>query len=92
MLNKLDLLDEEERSELLVGQREAIGVSAATGEGVPALLDAAVDKVLDSEEGTQWVIFTEFKPTYGDTLVTGWAYIWGMKVGVLGNNRLRALV
>lgn len=30
--------------------------------------------------------FTEFKPTYGDTLVTGWAYIWGMKVGVLGNN------
>jgi 3-methylcrotonyl-CoA carboxylase beta subunit len=28
----------------------------------------------------------EFKPSYGDTLVTGWAYIWGMKVGILGNN------
>jgi 3-methylcrotonyl-CoA carboxylase beta subunit len=30
--------------------------------------------------------FTEFKPTYGETLVTGWAFIWGMKVGILGNN------
>jgi 3-methylcrotonyl-CoA carboxylase beta subunit len=31
-------------------------------------------------------MFHEFKPDYGDTLVTGWAYIWGMKVGILGNN------
>lgn len=31
-------------------------------------------------------LFLEFKPGYGDTLVTGWAYIWGMKVGILGNN------
>jgi 3-methylcrotonyl-CoA carboxylase beta subunit len=30
--------------------------------------------------------FTEFKPSYGETLVTGWAFIWGMKVGILGNN------
>lgn len=30
--------------------------------------------------------FSEFKPTYGETLVTGWAFIWGMKVGILGNN------
>ncbi len=30
--------------------------------------------------------FTEFKPSYGETMVTGWAYIWGMKVGILGNN------
>lgn len=30
--------------------------------------------------------FTEFKPAYGDTMVTGWAYIWGFKVGILGNN------
>jgi GTP-binding protein HflX len=40
VFNKLDLLTEEERSELLVGQRDAIGVSAASGEGVPDLLDA----------------------------------------------------
>lgn len=31
-------------------------------------------------------LFTEFKPNYGDTLVTGWAYIWGIKVGILANN------
>ena len=37
--NKLDLLDEGERSRLLVGEREAVGVSAATGEGIDALLD-----------------------------------------------------
>lgn len=30
--------------------------------------------------------FTEFKPSYGETMVTGWAFIWGMKVGILGNN------
>ena len=30
--------------------------------------------------------FTEFKPAYGETMVTGWAFIWGMKVGILGNN------
>ena len=30
--------------------------------------------------------FLEFKPSYGETLVTGWAFIWGMKVGILGNN------
>jgi 3-methylcrotonyl-CoA carboxylase beta subunit len=31
-------------------------------------------------------LFTEFKPNYGDTLVTGWAYLWGIKIGILGNN------
>lgn len=30
--------------------------------------------------------FTEFKPSYGETLVTGWAFVLGMKVGILGNN------
>jgi len=38
--NKLDLLDEDERSRLLVGEREALGVSAESGEGIPELLDA----------------------------------------------------
>jgi 3-methylcrotonyl-CoA carboxylase beta subunit len=31
-------------------------------------------------------LFHEFKPNYGDTLVTGWAFIWGVKGGILGNN------
>ncbi len=30
--------------------------------------------------------FTEFKPEYGDTLVTGWAKINGYPVGILANN------
>src|SRR3989449_1480986 len=28
----------------------------------------------------------EFKPTYGTTLVTGWAHLHGYPIGVLGNN------
>jgi len=30
--------------------------------------------------------FEEFKPTYGTTLVTGWAHLHGYPVGVIGNN------
>jgi GTP-binding protein HflX len=35
--NKIDLLEPEERSRLLVGRRDIVGVSAATGEGVDEL-------------------------------------------------------
>lgn len=31
-------------------------------------------------------LFHEFKPDYGNTLVCGYAYLWGYKVGILGNN------
>jgi GTPase len=37
--NKLDLLDEEARRDLLVGDSDAVGVSAATGEGLDELRD-----------------------------------------------------
>lgn len=30
--------------------------------------------------------FHEFKPLYGQTLVTGFAHIWGMPVGIIANN------
>jgi len=30
--------------------------------------------------------FEEFKATYGTTLVTGWAYLHGYPIGILGNN------
>jgi len=30
--------------------------------------------------------FHEYKPDYGTTLVCGYAYLWGYKVGILGNN------
>jgi GTPase len=37
--NKLDLLDADQRSELLVGIPDAVGISAATGEGLEELRD-----------------------------------------------------
>ena len=40
VFNKLDLLGDEERRDLLVGSGEAIGISAAKGEGIEELLDA----------------------------------------------------
>ncbi|KAF8359669.1 hypothetical protein PRIPAC_94664 [Pristionchus pacificus] len=30
--------------------------------------------------------FDEFKPLYGETLVTGWAHLYGRQVGILANN------
>jgi 3-methylcrotonyl-CoA carboxylase beta subunit len=30
--------------------------------------------------------FHEYQPSYGTTLVCGFAHLWGMKVGILGNN------
>lgn len=31
-------------------------------------------------------LFHEYKPHYGTTLVCGFAYLWGYKVGIVGNN------
>lgn len=39
-----------------------------------------IARIVDGSE------FTEFKPEYGNTLVTGWAHINGYKIGILGNN------
>jgi GTPase len=46
--NKLDLVDEEARRDLLVGNPDAIGISATTGEGLEELRD----KVEQSFEAT----------------------------------------
>ena len=40
VFNKLDLLDEEDRQRLLVGERDIVGVSAESGEGLTELLEA----------------------------------------------------
>ena len=39
-----------------------------------------IARIVDGSE------FDEFKPLYGETLVTGFAHIHGMPVGILGNN------
>jgi 3-methylcrotonyl-CoA carboxylase beta subunit len=31
-------------------------------------------------------LFHEYKPHYGNTLVCGFAYLWGHKIGIVGNN------
>ena len=45
--NKLDLLDQAERSRLLVGERDVVGVSATGGEGIPELL-GAIERAFDA--------------------------------------------
>jgi len=41
---------------------------------------AVIARIVDGSE------FNEFKPLYGETLVTGFAHIHGMPVGIIGNN------
>jgi GTP-binding protein HflX len=53
VLNKLDLLDPDERRDLLLGSPEAVGISAATGEGLDELRDrieTAFDETLREVE------------------------------------------
>jgi GTP-binding protein HflX len=54
--NKIDLLDREGRRDLLVGRRGAIGVSAATGEGIGELLDATADAFARTLEPVELLI------------------------------------
>jgi GTP-binding protein HflX len=54
--NKIDLLDEDARRDLLVGRRGAVGVSATTGEGVGALLDAIEDAFAKTLEPVELLI------------------------------------
>src|SRR5205085_5529897 len=48
VLNKVDLLDDERRRELSFRRREAIQVSAATGEGLDALHEAVEARFLST--------------------------------------------
>ncbi len=46
----------------------------------PADVRDIIARVVDASD------FDEFKPGYGETLVTGFAHIWGVPVGVIANN------
>ncbi len=51
--NKIDLLGDDERRELLVGDRDAVGISAATGEGIDDLkerIGEAFEELLEPVE------------------------------------------
>lgn len=47
---------------------------------VPFDIRELIMRVIDGSD------FSEFKPEYGNTIVTGWAHINGYPVGIIGNN------
>jgi 3-methylcrotonyl-CoA carboxylase beta subunit len=47
---------------------------------IPFDVREVIARIVDGSE------FHEFKPTFGKTLVVGFAHIWGMPVGIIANN------
>ena len=47
---------------------------------IPFDIKEVISRLVDGSE------FHEFKANYGTTLVTGFAYLWGMPVGIVANN------
>lgn len=58
---------------------ELLGI-ASMDVRVPFEIRGVIARLVDGSE------FTEFKTEYGPTLVTGFAYVHGFPVGILGNN------
>ncbi len=48
---------------------------------------AVITRVCDGVSASNAVVFDEFKPLYGPSLVTGWARLHGRPIGVLANAR-----
>lgn len=44
-----------------------------------------IARIADGRSATNGAVFDEFKPLYGNSLVTGWAKIHGHQVGILAN-------
>ncbi len=47
---------------------------------IPFEIKEIISRLVDASE------FYEFKKNYGSTLVTGWAHLWGIPVGIVANN------
>jgi acetyl-CoA carboxylase carboxyltransferase component len=58
---------------------ELLGI-ASSDTRVPFEIREVIARLVDDSR------FDEFKPEYGQTLVTGWAHIHGFLTGILGNN------
>ena len=54
------------------------------------IIPADIKKPIDSRELIARIVdgsrFSEFKPEYGDTLITGYAAVHGYKIGIIANN------
>ncbi len=65
--------------EPLYNREELLGI-ASSDTRVPFEIREVIARIADGSR------FDEFKPEYGQTLVTGWARVHGFSVGILGNN------
>ena len=65
--------------EPLYSAEEIYGVLPADAR-IPFDIREIISRVVDGSK------FHEFKPLFGKTLVTGFAHIWGMPVGIIANN------
>ena len=65
--------------EPLYSSQELLSVVPANTK-VPFDIRELITRIVDGSE------FSEFKPKYGSTLVTGWTHIHGYPVGIIGNN------
>lgn len=65
--------------EPLYDREEILGIASADIK-IPFNVKEVIARIVDGSR------FSEFKPLYGNTLVTGFAKIHGMRVGIIGNN------
>jgi 3-methylcrotonyl-CoA carboxylase beta subunit len=65
--------------EPLYSAEELYGVIPKDGR-IPFDVREVIARIVDGSK------FHEFKPLFGKTLVTGFAHIWGMPVGIIANN------
>lgn len=65
--------------EPLYDAKEIYGIVSRDSK-IPYDVREVIARIVDGSE------FHEFKATYGQTLVTGFAHIWGMPVGIIANN------
>src|SRR4051812_9363670 len=72
-------LNMREPREPLFGPEEIYGVVSADGRK-PFDVHDVIARLVDASE------FDEFKKLYGQTLICGFAYIWGFPVGIIANN------
>ncbi|MDX2304478.1 MAG: carboxyl transferase domain-containing protein [Microscillaceae bacterium] len=78
-ISKPHLIPEDEIQEPLYDAEELLGIVSADIK-IPFDAREIIARVVDGSQ------FSEFKPEYGRTLVTGWAKIHGYPVGILANN------
>lgn len=70
---------DEEIKEPLYDSEELLGIVSADVR-IPFDQREVIARIVDGSE------FSEFKPMYGNTLITGYARIYGYKIGIIANN------